>query len=146
MWRAALALATGCTAAAAAVDWSAVEGVLEGAIAAKGFPGAVALVMPNASVGPAWTQPFGRLAYGNESRATDLDTMYDIASLTKVTATTTAVMVLYQAGLLHLDMQVRARFNIAVCAARPVSHITRIVSNALPCRRPAPCHRTMPYR
>lgn len=50
---------------------------------------------------------FGRLEWGAGAAAVDPDrTIYDLASLTKVVATTTAVMLLYEDGVLDLDSPV----------------------------------------
>jgi CubicO group peptidase (beta-lactamase class C family) len=54
-----------------------------------------------------WEKGFGRLAWGKESdRVTAERTIYDLASLTKVVATTTAIMILYDEGKVELDAPV----------------------------------------
>src|SRR5262249_36888087 len=58
-------------------------------------------VVRNGSV--AFTKSYGRFTYDASSPAVNSATMYDIASLTKVIATTTAVMMLYDDGKLGLD-------------------------------------------
>src|SRR5271154_3978615 len=62
--------------------------VLEKAIAAKAFPGATLAVGYRGKVA---IHAFGHLSYDAKSPATVAGTMYDIASLTKVVATTTIV-------------------------------------------------------
>ncbi len=78
--------------------------VLEG-IRAGGYPGAsVVIGRQGAAV---WRKGFGTLGWGLESRAVTADsTIYDLASLTKVVATTTAAMILYDEGRLPLDSKV----------------------------------------
>ncbi|HUQ18129.1 MAG TPA: serine hydrolase [Gemmatimonadaceae bacterium] len=49
---------------------------------------------------------YGRLDTAASSAAVDVNTMYDMASLTKVVATTTAAMMLEEQGLLDLDRTV----------------------------------------
>lgn len=50
----------------------------------------------------------GNLTYGDAPRgAVSLDTMYDLASMTKIIATTTAVAVLYERGYLNLSSKIR---------------------------------------
>jgi beta-glucosidase-like glycosyl hydrolase/CubicO group peptidase (beta-lactamase class C family) len=62
--------------------------VIENAIADKAFPGATLAVGYRGKVS---YHAFGRLSYDKDSPATKLDTMYDLASLTKVVVTTTLV-------------------------------------------------------
>ena len=61
------------------------------AIADKAFPGATMAVGYRGNVS---LHAFGKLSYDAKSPATKIDTMYDIASLTKVVATTTLVEML----------------------------------------------------
>ena len=49
-----------------------------------------------------WRQPFGRLDYDDDSAATQVGTIFDLASLTKVIATTSLVMRLVDQGRLDL--------------------------------------------
>src|SRR6266567_407468 len=62
--------------------------VIEKAIADKGFPGATLAVGYRGKVA---VRSFGKLSYDAKAAATAPATMYDIASLTKVVATTTLV-------------------------------------------------------
>jgi beta-glucosidase-like glycosyl hydrolase/CubicO group peptidase (beta-lactamase class C family) len=62
--------------------------VIEKAIAEKAFPGATLAVGYRGKVS---VRAFGKLSYDAKSAATAPNTMYDIASLTKVVATTTLV-------------------------------------------------------
>jgi beta-N-acetylhexosaminidase len=62
--------------------------VIEAAISDKAFPGATLAVGYRGKVA---IHPFGNLSYDANAPAADLRTMYDIASLTKVVATTTLV-------------------------------------------------------
>jgi beta-N-acetylhexosaminidase len=61
---------------------------IEKAIAEKAFPGATLAVGYRGKVS---VRAFGKLSYDAKATATNLNTMYDIASLTKVVATTTLV-------------------------------------------------------
>ena len=61
---------------------------VEKAIADKAFPGATMAVGYRGKVS---LHAFGKLSYDADSPATRIDTMYDLASLTKVVATTTLV-------------------------------------------------------
>ncbi|HEV3214310.1 MAG TPA: serine hydrolase domain-containing protein [Vicinamibacterales bacterium] len=64
------------------------------------YPAAVVEVGDAAGV--LWRQPFGRLDYEPESPAANDDTIFDLASLTKVLATTTLAMQLVDAGRIAL--------------------------------------------
>jgi CubicO group peptidase (beta-lactamase class C family) len=75
--------------------------VLEEAIAARAFPGCAFGVLAGGEV--ALQGALGRFTYEEESPAVIAETVYDVASLTKVVATTAAAMVLDQRGQLELD-------------------------------------------
>src|SRR6266852_5239411 len=62
--------------------------VIENALKDKAFPGAALAVGYRGKVS---LHAFGKLSYANDSASTKLDTIYDIASLTKVVVTTTLV-------------------------------------------------------
>jgi serine-type D-Ala-D-Ala carboxypeptidase len=55
---------------------------------------------------PIWREPFGRLTYDADATPTDLDTIFDLASLTKVMATTSLVMRAVAEDRLSLDSKV----------------------------------------
>ena len=70
-------------------------------------------VFPAASIevgrgdGPLWRYATGRLTYDADAAPVDRDTIFDLASLTKVIATTTLAMRAIDDGLLTLDDPVR---------------------------------------
>jgi CubicO group peptidase (beta-lactamase class C family) len=82
--------------------------VLEAAVVAGIFPAAAAEV--GSSAGPLWQDAAGSLTQAPPVPA-EIDTPYDLASLTKVLATTTVVMQLTAAGQLQLGEQVAAFFG-----------------------------------
>ncbi len=85
---------------------AAVEALIEQAIAERVFPGAVlAVVGPD---GLLHLAAYGQISYGPDAPPAAVDTLYDLASLTKVVGTTTAVMRLVERGLLDLDRPVGA--------------------------------------
>jgi beta-N-acetylhexosaminidase len=84
---------------AAALD--SVVGVLEDAVEAGLTPGAVVVV--GTSRGGAWTRAVGRTDWAEGAPPVDDSTLYDMASLTKVVATTSAVMRLVESGRVALD-------------------------------------------
>ncbi len=79
--------------------------LLDEAVAARAFPGGVVAVGHRARL--AHLRPFGKLSYDAEAPAVQLDTLYDLASLTKVVVTTTMAMILVDEGRLDLDKRVR---------------------------------------
>jgi beta-glucosidase-like glycosyl hydrolase/CubicO group peptidase (beta-lactamase class C family) len=83
-----------------------VDRLLEAGVAARVFPGAVVAVGRRGIL--AHLRSFGRLDYEPGAAAARPDTIYDLASLTKVIATTTAAMILVDQGELELDRPVRA--------------------------------------
>jgi serine-type D-Ala-D-Ala carboxypeptidase len=76
--------------------------VLQEAIAAHAFPGCAFGVLANDKI--LLHSALGRQTYDANSPAITPDTLYDIASVTKVAITTTAAMLLHQRGLLDLEM------------------------------------------
>jgi CubicO group peptidase (beta-lactamase class C family) len=79
---------------------AAARSVIERAIAARVFPGATAEV--GSSAGSVWMDAAGSLTF-DSAQPVVVETPYDLASLTKVIATTTAVMDLVRTGALTLD-------------------------------------------
>jgi len=75
--------------------------VVEDAIRAGQTPGAVVLVGSQGQV--VFSRAFGRTANGPKLRPPAADTLYDIASLTKVVATTPAILQLVEQGKIGLD-------------------------------------------
>jgi serine-type D-Ala-D-Ala carboxypeptidase len=75
--------------------------VLQTAIAAQAFP-AAAVEVGNATA-PLWREAFGRLTYDAKSPPTSNDTIFDLASLTKVLSTTPLVMQQVERGTIGLD-------------------------------------------
>jgi serine-type D-Ala-D-Ala carboxypeptidase len=82
--------------------------VLEAAVVAGTFPAAAAEV--GSSAGPIWQDARGTLALAPPVPA-EIDTPYDLASLTKALATTTVMMQLTAAGHLQLGEPVAAFFG-----------------------------------
>jgi CubicO group peptidase (beta-lactamase class C family) len=74
-------------------------------ITAGGYPGAAVVVGRKGAV--VWERAFGRLSWETSSAHVTTDrTIYDLASLSKVVGTTTAIMVLYDEGRVVLDAPV----------------------------------------
>jgi CubicO group peptidase (beta-lactamase class C family) len=86
----------------------AVDAVVEAGVAARAFPGGVLAVGRDGSL--VHLRAFGRLSYDADAAAVATDTIYDLASLTKVVVTATLSMVLVDEGKLDLDARVHAFF------------------------------------
>jgi CubicO group peptidase (beta-lactamase class C family) len=81
--------------------FSAAYRVLEAAIAAHAFPGCAFGVLAGGNV--VLQDGLGRFTYDERSPVVHPETIYDLASVTKVVATTAAAMLLEQRGRLDLD-------------------------------------------
>ncbi len=82
-----------------------IDRVVREGIRAGGFPGAAVIVGRRGAV--VWKKGFGTQGWSSISPSVSTDrTIYDLASLTKVVATTTAAMILYDEGRLPLDAKV----------------------------------------
>jgi hypothetical protein len=84
------------------------------AIERRTFPAAAVDV--GSSTGSLWSEAFGQLSFASLSHSTDsiplatLSTLFDLASITKVFATTTVVMQLVRVGSIGLDERVADSF------------------------------------
>ncbi|PYU42018.1 MAG: beta-N-acetylglucosaminidase [Acidobacteria bacterium] len=91
--------------------------VIENAIAAKAFPGATLAVGYRGKVA---VHAFGKLSYDAKAAATVPTTMYDIASLTKVVATTTLVAKLAEGDFaVPLDLDAKIERYLPEWASGP---------------------------
>ena len=82
----------------------AIEPLVQAAIAEKKLPGAVVLIGRGDRV--LYQKAIGQRALVPAVEPMSLDTMFDLASLTKVVATTTSVMILVERGKLRLNDRV----------------------------------------
>ena len=81
-----------------------IERVVQRGLDAGGYPGASVVVgRKGYSV---FSRGFGALDWSGRNRVTVQESIYDLASLTKVVGTTTAIMVLYDQGRIDLDAPV----------------------------------------
>ena len=81
--------------------FDAAQQILERAIVERAFPAAVIEI--GTSGQPLWRRAFGRLTFDTAAAAATDDTIFDLASLTKVVATTPMVMQQVERGVLALD-------------------------------------------
>jgi serine-type D-Ala-D-Ala carboxypeptidase len=79
-----------------------IDHVIRRGIQAGGYPGASVVIGRKGAV--VWERGFGRLSWTDESAPVVAErSIYDLASLTKVVGTTTALMILFDEGKVHLD-------------------------------------------
>jgi beta-N-acetylhexosaminidase len=91
--------------------------VIERAVADKAFPGATVAIGYRGKVS---LHAFGNLSYAANAAAVDAHTMYDIASLTKVVATTTLVAKLVEGDFpVPLDLDARVERYLPEWATGP---------------------------
>lgn len=86
-------------------DFAEVDRLLDSYVERRAFPGGVLAV--GDGQGLIHLHAFGRLSYEEDAPPVTAATMYDLASLTKVVATTTMAMILVDEGRLDLDQAVR---------------------------------------
>ena len=114
--------------------WDAARRIIQDAVAARVFPAAALEV--GDSHGPLWTEALGTLTFDAVSSAASVHTPFDLASLTKVIATTPVVMELVRTGALGLDEPVSAFFQDWRAADRELVTIRDLLahSSGLPAR------------
>jgi CubicO group peptidase (beta-lactamase class C family) len=93
--------------AARAVD--AARAIIERALLSRIFP--AASLDAGSSAESLWSDALGRLTFADTASPATIDTPFDLASLTKVVATTTALMELVRTGRLRLDEPVSRFFD-----------------------------------
>jgi CubicO group peptidase (beta-lactamase class C family) len=94
--------------------------ILEQAISQQAFPAAV--VEAGDATRPLWRSAAGRLSYDPNARAAAGDTIFDLASLTKVLATAAFVMQQVERGVLGLDDRVGD--HVAAWEGADRAHVT----------------------
>jgi beta-N-acetylhexosaminidase len=81
--------------------WLAVDSILHEGLDRHVFPGAVVLALKDGV--PRYHKAFGRYSYDSLSLPVHLESIYDLASITKTAATTVSLMKLYEEKKLDLD-------------------------------------------
>ena len=76
-----------------AFDFSAIDNVVSGGILNHAFPGAQLIIADNQDI--LYSKCYGNFTYDEFSGPVTDESMFDLASVTKVVATTTAIMILY---------------------------------------------------
>jgi CubicO group peptidase (beta-lactamase class C family) len=78
----------------------AIDSIVNDALAQKAFPGCVVLAVHDGEV--IYHKAFGNYRF-EPSQSVDLESIFDLASVTKISATTVSVMKLYEQGKLNLN-------------------------------------------
>jgi CubicO group peptidase (beta-lactamase class C family) len=105
-------------------DFSRIEAEVQAAIAEKKLPGAVVLVVHRDKI--VYRQAFGQRAVEPSPEPMTVDTVFDLASLTKPVATTTAIMLLMEEGKLKPGDRVaqhRPRFGQTGKESLTIEHL-----------------------
>lgn len=84
-----------------AACFAVVDSIINSGIAQKAYPGCVLMVAKEGRV--VYNRAYGHMTYDSAAAAVDTNMLFDLASLTKVAATTLAVMKLVDAGKVDLD-------------------------------------------
>lgn len=82
-------------------DWLKIDSIVRNGLVRKAYPGAVVIAVQDGII--RYHKAFGHYEFDPASRPVTLESIYDLASVTKTSATTMAVMKLYEEGRLDLD-------------------------------------------
>jgi CubicO group peptidase (beta-lactamase class C family) len=115
--------------------FNAARRLLESRVADRVFPAAVIEVGTPTQV--LWSEAFGRLTFDDDAQPARVDTIFDLASLTKVLATTPLVMQLVEQGVLGLEDRVTSHVEAWNAADRAEVTIRDLLAHAsgLPAHR-----------
>jgi len=119
----------------------AVDALVEAGVSSRAFPGAVLAVGRDGAL--AHLRAFGRLSYDPGAADVETDTVYDLASLTKVVVTTTLSMVLVDEGRLDLDARVHAFFPAFSGPAKERVTVRQLLTHSAGIEWWAPLYREM---
>lgn len=89
-----------------------IDNLINNAIYENAMPGAVVLVAKDGKI--IFNRAYGKLSFDADAPPVTTSTVYDIASVTKTTATTVAVMKLYEEGKIDLKSRLADFFPLAV--------------------------------
>lgn len=80
--------------------WLVIDSIVNDGLAKKAFPGCEVLAVQNGVI--KYHKAFGHYEFDPKSMPVNLESIYDLASVTKISATTVAIMKLYEQGKLDL--------------------------------------------
>lgn len=82
-------------------EWAPVDAIVEEGLLKKAYPGAVVLALQNGVI--KYHKAFGHYEFDPASHPVTLHSIYDLASVTKISATTVSLMKLYEEGKVDLN-------------------------------------------
>jgi beta-glucosidase-like glycosyl hydrolase/CubicO group peptidase (beta-lactamase class C family) len=82
-------------------EWMTIDSIVQDGLFKKAYPGAVVLAIQNGVI--KYHKAFGNYEFDPSSQPVSLESVFDLASVTKISATTVAVMKLVEQGKLKLD-------------------------------------------
>ena len=109
-------------------DFAPVAALLKASIGNRAFPGAAIEV--GRTSGPLWQYARGTFTYDEDAKTVSFDTIYDLASLTKVIATTALVMRAVDAGRLVIDSAIADHFSEWQGADRDIVTVRDLLSHS----------------
>ena len=113
------------------------DSIMRAALAERVAPGAAIAVGRHGRI--VHMKGYGRLDTAQTSPEVDENSIFDMASLTKVIATTTATMMLEEQGLLDLDRTVVSSCRSSTPPTSPPSHFGTSSRTPAGSRRSPPC-------
>ena len=81
--------------------WLAIDSIVYDAMARKAFPGCQVLAIQNGEI--KYHKAFGHYEYDSRSLPVTLESIYDLASVTKISASTVSIMKLYEQGKVDIN-------------------------------------------
>lgn len=93
-------------------NWLKIDSIVNDALNRRVFPGCVVLAVQDGKV--KYHKAFGNFEYSSASNRVNLRSVYDLASVTKVSATTIGIMKLYEEGKLDLDKTLGDYLPVAI--------------------------------
>lgn len=82
-------------------EWLVIDSIVYDGIARKAFPGAQVLAVQNGEI--KYHKAFGHYEYDPKSLPVTLESIYDLASVTKISAATVSIMKLYEQGKVDIN-------------------------------------------
>ena len=83
------------------LKWLKIDSIVNDGLARRAYPGAIVLAIQDGEI--KYHKAFGKYEFENKSLPVNLESIYDLASVTKTSATTVALMKLYEQGRLNLN-------------------------------------------
>ncbi len=82
-------------------EWARVDSIVQDGLDKKAYPGCVVLAVQGGII--KYHKAFGHFEFDPKSMPVNLESIYDLASVTKISATTVAIMKLYEEGKVDIN-------------------------------------------